>query len=140
MTDIEREIEANAVTLELSAEAFHRVGSLEAAEVIRNARERFVAGNPRSWWMSLKVQPRCYAYPDSEGYRHLGEHWTSASEKCWLIPETEEPQLPVYSTELKVVARLLAECSFFEYYLLSVDQSLLLIENDHNEIIVASLP
>ena len=38
---------------------------------------------------------------------------------CWLIPETEEPLLPVFDTNPADVARIIAKCPFFEYYVVS---------------------
>lgn len=114
--------------------------SEEARQVLATAKELFVRGNPRSWWLSLKTPAQAFEYPDATGYLHLADHLAGAGPRFWFIPELEVDELPVFDAELLAVAELLRASPFFEYYVLSKDYRQLLIENDHNQVLVVSRP
>jgi hypothetical protein len=71
------------------------------------------------------------------GTPSLVTHWAIDEPFCWFVPEVEDDPYPVYQTTVPIVEKILSQCSFFEYYLLNKPLDLLLIENDHNQIIVA---
>lgn len=112
----------------------------EARQVLATAKDLFVRGNPRSWWLSLKVPAQAVQYPDATGYLHLADHLIGADQRFWFIPELETDDLPVFDATLDAVTELLRESPFFEYYVLSKDYRQLLIENDHNQVLLARLP
>jgi hypothetical protein len=131
--DIRRLIQELSLTRQLRELDFE-----EARQVLATAKELFVRGSPRSWWLSLKAPAQAFAYPDATGYLHLADHLTGAGARFWFIPELEVDELPVFDAELGAVAELLRESPFFEYYVLSKDYRQLLIENDHNQVLVVS--
>src|SRR5262245_58422704 len=137
MTGIEKQITDVINELSLEPTQIRRLHPEEGAQIIQAAHHKFVEGRPRSWWLSLKVPYTAIEYAYASGFRHLAEHWQSKDINCWFIPETEEAELPVYETTIDVLPRLLEECSFFEYYVLNKDCSLLIIESDHNQVITA---
>jgi hypothetical protein len=137
MMDIEKQIEDAIIRLSLDQNQIRRLPSEEASHIVQVAQRTFVEGQPRTWWLSLKVPHTAVEYTDASGFRHIPEHWRLNDVTCWFIPETEEQVPPVYETNIQVLPRILEECSFFEYYVLSKDFSFLLIETDHNQIISA---
>lgn len=139
MTEIEKQIEAAIRQLGLSDQEIKRLPPSRAMGIVEHARQKLVNGQPRAWWLSLREPCTVIDYPDASGCKHLTEHWFHPDPFCWFIPETEKTDLPVYEAEVAILPRLLSECSFFEYYLVSKDYSFLLIENDHNQIIASGL-
>lgn len=121
-------------------EQMRELSAAEARDVLDTAKGLFVRGNPRAWWLSLKVPAQALQYPDATGYLHLSDHLAGAGQRFWFIPELEIEELPVFDAELDAVTKLLRESSFFEYYILSKDYRQLLVENDHNQILLAHLP
>jgi hypothetical protein len=140
MTDIEKQIADAIRQLGLSEQQIRRLPPEAASEVVQKAQQLYITGEPRSWWLSLKVPHTAFDYPDGSGCKHLNEHWLNKTPICWFIPETEKPNLPVYEAEIIILPELLSECGFFEYYLLSKDWLFLLVETDHNQIITAQAP
>ena len=55
---------------------------------------------------------------------------------CWLIPETDEEDLPVYELNLGQISRLVDDCPLFEYNLVAHDYSWLIAESDHDVYLV----
>lgn len=121
-------------------EQLRELPATEAHHVVGMAKGLFVQGNPRAWWLSLKVPAQSLQYPDATGYLHLSDHLAGAGQRFWFIPELETDELPVFDAELNAVTELLRESPFFEYYVLSKDYRRLLIENDHNQVLLAHLP
>jgi hypothetical protein len=104
-----------------------------AALVEGRARKQFVTGNPRAWWMSLSGP--CEAFGANE--RSLQDVLPAGETKCGLIPETGSSSgLPVYSLDARSLSPLLAECPYFEYYIVAEDFSWLVAESDHNVLFV----
>lgn len=137
MTEIEQEIEQAASSLQWNEHSFKKLPIDQATLIVDEARLRFVIGNPRSWWLSLSTRATTHQYPDSQGYLHIKSHWAPPDERCFFIPETGAQSLVVFDTTISNVQLLLRHCSFFEYYLLDQTLTFLLIENDHNEIIIS---
>lgn len=136
-SDIVAEVEAALQRLDAPASAFVRCSDDVAAEIIQNALANFVLGNPRVWWLSLK-HPRLTVYfPDGRGFEHLLEYVPPAQKRCWFIPETGKASLPVFDAEVEYIPRVLRKCPFFEYYLVGHGFDWLIVENDHNEVIVS---
>jgi len=123
--EIERWIEDAAINAGFLVE---RLPAAVAADIILKARSQFVSGNPRIWWMSLACKSEQF---DSTKYE-LADILPERVGKCWLIPETESEDLPVYSIDLSQLPELLEECPYFEYYVLGSDFGWLVLESDHN--------
>jgi hypothetical protein len=136
-TACKAEIELAIKILRLNQESIVRLRAQQAEQIIQVAKARFVEGNPRSWWLSLRVPCRIVGQDASSGVPSLIRHWASDESFCWFVPEVEDGSYPVYETTVPIVERILSECSFFEYYLLNRPLDRLLIENDHNQIVIA---
>ena len=139
MTEIEQEIEQAVSFLQLNELDFKKLPIDQAKIIVDEARLRFVIGNPRSWWLSLSMPATTYNYSNSQCYLHIKDHWAPPDDKCFFIPEIEHQSLAVFHTTIANVQLLLQNCSFFEYYILSQTLDFLLIENDHNEILVTQV-
>jgi len=130
------EIDAAIAALDLSGKV-HKLPMAAAVSVVAKAMGTFVSGNPRSWWLSLKVPYQAHSMPDEGGYLHLEEFVPEGDKSCWFVPETEESIPTVYEAEVTAVRDILSECSIFEYYLIGKTFSWLIVENDHNQLIFA---
>ena len=126
--------------LNLSRDDFRQCEPELAREVVGAAKETFVTGNPRSWWLSLKYSFESFDYPDAQGFSKITQHLPKDVKKCWLIPETEEPDLPVFDVAAHRIVEILTRCSLFEYYLVGKEYDWILLENDHNQIIFSRVP
>ena len=139
MTDVESWIEAALLVVRGSANALTAEPPSSAQKLVARAKELYVNGSPRSWWLSPKIPFRVLASGEEDGSPDL-EALIPASGECWFIPETGEEVPPVYRGTPKGIALVLQECPLFEYYVLPLDMAWLLIENDHNEVLLAELP
>ena len=100
-----------------------------AREVVSNARDCYVSGNPRSWWLALRGP---YQKVNSVDFP-LSMLFPNPSVRAYLIADTEEDEVPVYEGSIEEFEKLLSECPYFEYSVVAMDNSWLVIESDHNE-------
>lgn len=100
----------------------------QAQDLLREARSTYVENNPRVWWLSLKLAYKQISSDTSSMTSILREY----KGDCWFVPETETEEVLVYKASISSIEKVLAECPFFEYYVLADDLSWLLIESDHN--------
>jgi hypothetical protein len=107
----------------------------DALSVTDEVKSKFVDGSPRVWWLGLKTP---YAWYDSKSTRlshvlpcHRGE--------VFFIPETddEEPS-PVFKIDARDIETLIGECTFFEYYVVSLEKEWLVAETEHDAFIVCN--
>jgi hypothetical protein len=115
-----------------------RCGKPETDGVFANVQEAFVDGSPRAWWNALKGTARTVSHPDGDGAKHLMEHVPAEAKRCWLLFDEGSPA--AYELDCAVVGDLLMECQHFEYYVVALDLSWMVLENDHNELIVVVRP
>jgi hypothetical protein len=140
MSEIVRELQAALWRLSLPEEAFRPCDEELAEVVVSLAKERFVEGNPRSWWHALKHRGTVFAYPKRDGCLHLLEHIPPEERRCWFIPETEEENLPVFDVQTAALAPVLSRCFCFEYYLVGKNFDWLVIETAYHDVIVSRVP
>lgn len=139
MWTVDGEIMNALKNLDLPSSELRRCGDGEAAAVLSKATETFVRDNPRAWWLSLKTPFKSVAYDQGNAYEHLEEYLPADENRCWFIAENDGNVLPVFEGTLTSVKRLLEECCFFEYYLVGKNFDWLIIENDHNELIITRI-
>lgn len=106
----------------------------EAESVQREVIARYVKDSAQlAWWMAL-------ARPIDEQYDtnavKLSGILPSKSGPCWLIPETDALQLPVYEIDAGQVAALIDDCFGFEYYVVAMNFSWFVAETHHDKFIV----
>lgn len=117
-----------------------RCSSDTAREIVTRTRGVFVRGTPRSWWYSPQFPHETHQYPSGDGVEHLLKHVPSAGDLYWLILETEDDEQPVFGVTPTQARQLLRALPFVEYYLVNSELNWLLIENDHNEVLVFRAP
>jgi len=82
----------------------------EAEGILQAAKERYVVGSPRTWWLSLKHKPVTFHYPNCDGHQHLREHAPADARKCWLVLETEEAAKPVAEIDILLAPAIRVSC------------------------------
>ncbi len=137
MNEIEAEIDGAVGLLGIAEEKWRKLSVAQSREICQAAKGRFVVDDPRAWWLDLSQPAESHSYPKGDGHQFVHLYVPEGNERCWFIPETEEDELPVYDVCISEVRRVLSECSYFEYYLVDKRFEWLIIENDHNEVIVA---
>lgn len=125
MHEVERWIHQAAAAL---SDEIERQTPAASKMIVERARSIFVSGDPRAWWMALKLP---FRELQSSGIG-LTAVLPSVEGSCWLIPEIEGTDLSVFKLGARVVESLINECPFFEYYVLADDLAWLVAESDHN--------
>ena len=126
--------------LGLPIDVFVRLEVELEQQVLDKAKATFVENEPRSWWLSLKVPFISFDYSDGSGLDNILKHIPPGDQRCWFIPETEQKTLPVYDADVRFIGSILRQCQVFEYYLVGKDFSWLIVENDHNQILLCLVP
>jgi hypothetical protein len=138
MSNWEREISNAIEQLGFSASEFVKSEREKATEIVRVAKSRFVADNPRVWWLGFRQPYDSQSYGALDDWeRRLKSLIPRGVTHCWLIAECNHNDHPVYQVSVAVVASVLKECSFFEYYLVDSDFEWIIADTDHNSLIVA---
>jgi hypothetical protein len=129
MHEIEEWIESTTSNQGLSV---RKLSNEDAKNIVLAARAKYVYGNPRAWWLSLRIE----AETVNSGGVCISKLLPSSVQAVFVIPETESADPPVYELSPVSLDALLNDCPFFEYYV--VDQTLgwLVIESDHNQFLV----
>jgi hypothetical protein len=136
MSEIEEEIDSVVAALGVDLGGWLKLSPAQAHEVYHAAKDRFVEGDPRSWWLALKQPADCHEVPKGDGCMVVHTLVPPSNERCWFIPETEEAELLVYDILVADLSHVLGDCQFLEYYLVGKNLDWLVVENDHNEVLV----
>jgi hypothetical protein len=135
MWTVQGELDAALAQLALTEKQILRLDETKAKDIIRKIREIYVSGNPRAWWLALKLPFDSFSHEYASA--HLDEYLSLQSD-CYWIPETGHDDFPVYVTTMETIMTVMAKCAHFEYYVSDMKFEKLLIANDHGEIIVTS--
>ena len=54
MSDVEAEIDSAVAAVGINTERWSKLSLAQARHTCQQARDRFVVGNPRAWWLSLR--------------------------------------------------------------------------------------
>jgi len=119
----------------------------DSDHVISEIRKIYVEGNPRVWWLSLKHRKSAKFFCDDSGYITIpacikelyGDVYDLSKRVYFVVDEDEdgvENSLLVYRVPLDKVPEIIGNCYFFEYYVVALDYSWLIVENHHAEVIV----
>lgn len=107
------------------------MGPRASKEIVDKAKQIFVEGEPRVWWLSLSKPHRSISSAAISMLDVLG-----SGTSLWFIPETEEDELLAYDTTSDVVEILRNNCPLFEYYVVDKNFQSLLIETDHDQFVL----
>jgi hypothetical protein len=117
--------------LDISDQVFEVVGD-EKDSIIKQIKSKFVIGEPRVWWLSFAKEPRSYIFDDEFQYKRIVDFFND-DEICYFIPEFND--LHIFKLAIKNIVDIISECSFFEYYIVSMDLARLLCETDHGDLL-----
>jgi hypothetical protein len=140
MWTVDQVVDEALLNLSLPPSDVRELAREEAQIIVDRAKERFVSGNPRAWWLSLKLPHETAAAADFDDFNFLELWWPSTEGACYFIPENESKELRVFEASLKGVKAVLGECSFFEYYLIGKNIDWLIAENDHSALYFCRIP
>lgn len=142
MSSVNQWVEEAIEILHFPAAELQETEAVVVLRLIQEIRQRFIRGNPRAWWLSLKVPFTTYVienrYDISGSVDYLVEVLPSKESFYFFIPENETGEYRVFQATLSAIKKILLECPFFEYYLLPPNLSWLLCENDHHGEIIIS--
>ncbi len=115
----------------ISGQVFEIVGD-EKYYVIEQIKNKFVVGDPRVWWLSFKKKPQNFIFDDEFQYKRIVDFFNE-NDNCYFITELND--LHVFKLSIRNVINIIDECSFFEYYIVSLDLACLLCETDHGDLL-----
>jgi hypothetical protein len=100
--------------------------------ILESVKQKFVAGNPRVWWLSFKERARNFVFDDEFQYKRIVNFFNN-DDICYFITELDD--LYVFKTSIKNIISIIDVCSFFEYYVIDTDLTSLLCETDHGDLL-----
>lgn len=98
-------------------------------DVLDRIKNRFVLGNPRVWWLSFRFPPKEHHYDDYQ-YKRIS-CFLNNEDFCYLIAELDVTH--IFKARVADVVFIIGECSFFEYYVVSMDLKKLICETEHGD-------
>lgn len=116
--------------------AVHSFNKKEASLIIKQLKTIFVNGNPRAWWLSLKYTPENFIFDNPQPFERITRFFDTDETVWWVIDGDEEL---LFQIKIQHIILIIADCPFFEYNIISLNQKKLLIENDHNEFLFIHL-
>ena len=122
--------------LRVPEDEFRRFDDATAATIVERARDKFVVGRPRVWWLQLKMPKRVFDYEFV--FQHLLEHIPARDTRVWFIPDGETPERAVFDVDKKWLPLVLNECIYFEYYVVGQANDWIILDTDHDELIFVS--
>jgi len=135
MSRVLEEVENAINLLGLSSEV--RLLKDEGEPLYESLVDTFVEGGDRKWWWENFSQPsESIAFDDGKGFVRLSKFVPNAKELVWFVVEDDLlPYYPIFEASTENIIKIIGECFTFEYYLVPKDNSWLLCENHHNNII-----
>lgn len=112
-----------------SLDARERIQEL-GGDVLDRIKNRFVLGNPRVWWLSFRFSPKEYHYDDDYQYKRIS-CFLNNEDFCYFIAELDVTH--IFKARVADVVFIIGECSFFEYYVVSMDLKKLICETEHGD-------
>ena len=119
------------------------------SDVISRIIKIYVEGEPRVWWLALNHIKSIHGFKNNMGFVAIpelvenidGKRYKN-SEKVYFIADEDEDSdsLWVYKIQLNKLSNIIENCRYFEYYVVAMDYSWLIAENDHGDVIVCQAP
>jgi len=125
-------IQSAIQALGFRTERFGRLPTEQAERVYKSALRHFVQkGDPRWWWehfsKGISVQ-----FIDDTGWQSITQIVPDADEPVWFIVEDfVPPEYSVWNASSQDIQSVIAECPFFEFYIIQKDFRWLVCENHH---------
>ena len=136
MATVDEQIDKALAELNAPPLAIRELPEDEAWNIYHEAMHKFVDDNPRVWWLSLKKKPVSIDVDDSAEFHYLRQHWPKEDTRCYFVPENESDTPRVFDVTLEGIIQILGNASFFEYNLVGKRLDWIMIENDHNELLI----
>jgi len=142
--DLRSEIASAARSLGVADSELRNVGPHRWQQILASIAEVFLAKGrsqvDNTWWWECLKQPVSWLTVESgPAYRYLAR-LVPGGEVCWLLAEETlngASKKWVFEGRVDAIQRVLSECSYFEYYLVSKRRLWLLAENHHGVLIAA---
>ena len=99
-------------------------------DVLDRIKNRFVLGNPRVWWLSFRFPPKEHHYDDDYQYKRIS-CFLNNEDFCYFIAELDVTH--IFKARVADVVFIIGECSFFEYYVVSMDLKKLICETEQGD-------
>ena len=99
-------------------------------DVLDRIKNRFVLGNPRVWWLSFRFPPKEHHYDDDYQYKRIS-CFLNNEDFCYFIAELDVTH--IFKARVADVVFIIGECSFFEYYVVSMDLKKLICETEYGD-------
>ena len=99
-------------------------------DVLDRIKNRFVLGNPRVWWLSFRFPPKEHHYYDDYQYKRIS-CFLNNEDFCYFIAELDVTH--IFKARVADVVFIIGECSFFEYYVVSMDLKKFICETEHGD-------
>ena len=112
-----------------SLDARERIQEL-GGDVLDRIKNRFVLGNPRVWWLSFRFPPKEHHYDDDYQYKRIS-CFLNNEDFCYFIAELDVTH--IFKARVADAVFIIGECSFFEYYVVSMDLKKLICETEHGD-------
>ena len=112
-----------------SLDARERIQEL-GGDVLDRIKNRFVLGNPRVWWLSFRFPPKEHHYDDDYQYKRIS-CFLNNEDFCYFIAELDVTH--IFKARVADVVFIIGECSFFEYYVVSMDLKKLICETEQGD-------
>jgi hypothetical protein len=107
----------------------------ERKSVLFQAREKFVDGNPRVWWLSLKGKSIAVPLHQVDAFSLIRYFWPQDEPTAYFVPENDSIDQRVFEATAEAVISILGDSPYFEYNIVGKAFDWLLIENDHDLLI-----
>ena len=143
-TDLQREIEG--AIKDAGIEQFD-IGN--KSDVVSRIIKIYVKGKPRVWWLALNHVKSIHGFENNMGFAAIPKIIENIDgkrhknrEKVYLVADENEDgeSLWVYKIQLDKLSSIIENCRYFEYYVVAIDYSWLIAENDHGDVIVCQAP
>jgi hypothetical protein len=106
----------------------------DASLIVKEARRRFVKGNPRAWWLSLVGTITRRPSHGCSINELLGAYWGVG----YLIPDAED-EVVVFVCSSSELEKIRESSPLFEYNYLNGLLTEMICENEHDEFICVRL-
>ena len=115
----------------------------DAQSLMAKIKGKFISGEPRAWWLSLKHDVNILSYDNNAGYKDIPDvvkkNFTHRDfARVILIVDEDNENKFLFKIPLNSLPCIIEACRYFEYYVVAEDLSWLIAENDHGDLLICS--